>query len=440
MNPLIQLKTTIPVFLVVLVCFGLSLSSRAVSPPPDGGYPGANTAEGTGALFSRTTGTYNTAVGFYALRHNTSGSSNTAIGSGALNSNQDGGANTAMGSGALTSNLVGGNTAVGAQALNLNELGGLNTATGYFALALNVNGNQNTAIGGTALYANVSGNQNTATGFYALSGNETGSSNTADGTAALFNCGGSKNTATGAQALQFNNEGSENTAVGNEALRNKQSGSNNIALGSLAGQQLNSGSNNIYIGALGAPSESDTIRIGKTQVQTTVYMQGIYGATVASGTGTEVFVDSSGHLGTVTSSARFKNEIQPMHKASEAILALKPVTFRYKREIDPDGVTQFGLVAEDVERVNPQLVVRDKEGKPYTVRYDAVNAMLLNEFLKEHRKVEQQEATIVQLKKDLQATAAHQRKQIEALTAGLQKVSAQVELGKPAPQTTLNNH
>src|SRR5207253_6947475 len=152
----------------------------------------------------------------------------------------------------------------------------------------------------------------------------------------------------------------------------------------------------------------------------------ISGATVAGGVG--VIIDTNGHLGTVVSSNRFKDSIKPMDKASEAILALKPVTFRYKHELDPDGIPQFGLVAEDVEKVNPDLVARDAQGKSYTVRYDAVNAMLLNEFLKEHRKNEEQQAII-----------EHQQKQIDALTAGLQKVSAQLELNKSAPQTVQNS-
>ena len=141
----------------------------------------------------------------------------------------------------------------------------------------------------------------------------------------------------------------------------------------------------------------------------------------------------------MTSSARFKDEIKAMDNVSEALFALKPVTFRYKKGIDPQGIPQLGLVAEEVEAVNPDLVVRDKEGKPYSVRYDQVNAMLLNEFLKEHRRVEEQQMTITQLKQDFQSRIAHQQKQIEALTAGLQKVSAQLELNKPAPQTVVNN-
>jgi hypothetical protein len=156
--------------------------------------------------------------------------------------------------------------------------------------------------------------------------------------------------------------------------------------------------------------------------------------------GVGVVVGTNGKLGTVVSSEKFKEAIKPMNKTSEAIFSLKPVTFRYKKELDPDVIPQFGLVAEEVEKVNPALVARDAEGKPYTVRYEAVNAMLLNEFLKAHRKVEEQEATIVQLKKDFQATATRQQKQIEALTVGLQKVSAQVEMSRPAPQTVVDSH
>jgi uncharacterized coiled-coil protein SlyX len=218
-------------------------------------------------------------------------------------------------------------------------------------------------------------------------------------------------------------------------------------LGSNAGVHLTTGSNNIDIGALGAPGESNTIRIGKVGVQKLAYMQGISGATVALGV--TVIVGTNGHLGTVTSSARFKEAIKPMDKASEAILALKPMTFRYKKELDPQGIPQFGLVAEQVEKVNSDLVARDEKGHVYTVRYEAVNAMLLNEFLKEHRKVEEQgcklqgqEATISQLK----STVAQQQKGMEALAASLkeqaaqvQKVSAQLELSKPAPQMLADN-
>ena len=192
----------------------------------------------------------------------------------------------------------------------------------------------------------------------------------------------------GALALLYNLEGSANTATGAAALSNT-TGSNNVALGSGAGLSATSGSGNVYIGAgmQGVAGESDAC-----------YIRSIFSRTSASGI--PVLINSSNKLGTTTSSKRFKEDIKPMDRASEAILALKPVTLRYKKEIDPAGTSQFGLVAEEVEKVNPDLVVRDKEGRPYSVRYDQVNAMLLNEFLKEHRKVEEQEATIAQQKRD----------------------------------------
>ena len=219
--------------------------------------------------------------------------------------------------------------------------------------------------------------------------------------------------------------GSANTVIGDTALVNND-GSNNIAVGFQAGINLTTGSNNIDIGNSGVAGESRRIRIGTAGAQTATFIAGILAGTVPGGVG--VIVGNNGRLGTVVSSARFKEAIKPMDKASEAILALKPVTFHYKQEIDRDAIPQFGLVAEEVEKVNPDLVARDDKGKVYTVRYDAVNAMLLNEFLKEHRKNEQQEAII-----------ARQQKQIEALTEGLQKVSAQLEASKPAPRIVRNN-
>ena len=213
-------------------------------------------------------------------------------------------------------------------------------------------------------------------------------------------------------------------------------GSSNIALGATAGSNLTTGSNNIDIGALGVAGEANTIRIGKSGTQKKTFIAGIRGVTVASGVG--VIVGTTGQLGTVVSSARFKEAIKPMDKASEAILALKPVTFRYKQELDPDGIPQFGLVAEQVEKVNPDLVVRDEDGKVMTVRYEAVNAMLLNEFLKEHRNVAEQQKQGCNSSSELKTTVAQQQKQIEALTATVQKVSDQVALSKPAPQLVAN--
>jgi hypothetical protein len=234
-------------------------------------------------------------------------------------------------------------------------------------------------------------------------------------------------------ALLADTTGNFNTANGINALYFNTTGSSNIAIGYQAGANLTTGNNNIDIGNEGVPDEANKIRIGKVGTQNGTFIAGIHGVTVASAVG--VVIDVNGHLGTVASSARFKDQIKPMDKVSEAILALKPVTFRYKQELDPDGIPQFGLIAEQVEKINPDLVAHDNQGKVYTVRYDAVNAMLLNEFLKEHRQVQEQKATIAQLKQDF----TEQQKQIEALTAGLQKVSAQVEMSRPAPQTVAND-
>src|SRR5262249_9883075 len=217
--------------------------------------------------------------------------------------------------------------------------------------------------------------------------------------------------------LFFNTTGAHNTANGFQTLVNNTTGNDNVALGFLAGNNQTTGSNNVYIGSniLGVAGENNTC-----------YIASIFGQTSADGI--PVLINEFNKLGTATSSARFKRDIHDMDKASEALFALRPVAFRYKEDIDPDGISQLGLVAEDVEKVNPDLVVRDKEGKAYSVRYDQVNAMLLNEFLKEHKTVQEQGATITELKK-----------QIAVLTAGLQKMSAQLEVSKSAPQTVVNN-
>ncbi len=393
MQPLIQFKRTALLLLIpfALGLFGFSSRVQAVSPSPDGCYPNFTTAEGCDALNVLTTGEANTGLGWRALFSDTTGNFNTAVGAGALvlNTGED-------------------NTAVGAAAGLLNTTGLGNVAVGAGALVDNDSGSFNTAIGSAALNSNTTANDNTAVGSGALAVNAIGTGNTGIGRQALLSTTGNGNTALGAFALQ-----------------NVETGGDNIALGNGAGQGLITGDNNIYIGSnVSSSTESNNIRIGTQGTQMATFIAGISGATVS---GTAVVVNGFGQLGVASSSKRFKNEIKPMDKTSEAIFALKPVTFRYKKEIDPAGVSQFGLVAEDVARVNQDLVVRDKEGKPYTVRYDQVNAMLLNEFLKEHRKVEK-----------LEANAVRQEKQIEALTAGLQKVSAEVELTKTAPQTVLN--
>jgi hypothetical protein len=375
---------------LVFACFALSQSAQGVVPAPDGGYPGQNTAEGQNALKNLTTGSGNTAVGWFSLKSLATGSFNTGVGAGTL---------------AL--NTADNNTATGAAALFLNTTGDGNTANGVAALLSNSTGPANTANGVQALFSNTIGGNNTANGYQAL----------------LRNTTGFQNTALGVSALLYNTTGATNTAIGEGALVFSSTGNNNTALGFNAGSNVSAASNVICIGAA----------VAGLDVSNTCYIGNIFGVTSTGGAG--VFVDGDGKLGTATSSQRFKQEIKPMGNASDALFALKPVAFRYKKDIDPKGTPQLGLVAEDVEKVNPDLVVRDKEGKPYSVRYDQVNAMLLNEFLKEHRKNEQQESKI----EEQETKVARQEKQIEALTAGLQKVSAQLELNKPAPRTVLND-
>ena len=449
-------KTLIKIPILVLACFGFLPKVQAVSPPPDGGYPGANTAEGDGALLGVTTGAFNTAAGFLALGGNTTGSFNTALGAGTLLVNQVG-SNTAIGAGALLSNTIGfGNTANGAFALFSNTTGLTNVANGYQALLSNTTGGRNTAIGTGALLSNTIGTENTATGLGALATNATGVANTANGVNALVaNATGSGNIdavygtvvelrakadrpltkawisyrpqptgahiATCLAPLGATDIGNAMTALGANALAFNTAGHGNTALGDGAGSSVTTASNVICLGSLGA------------NVTNSCFIGNIRGITTANNNAIPVLVDSAGQLGTLSSSLRYKTDIKPMDKASESILALKPVSFRYK--VHNDTTPQYGLIAEQVAEVDPNLVVRDKNGEIYTVRYDAVNAMLLNEFLKEHQalveethKVEQQGAMI-----------ARQQEQIDALTAGLHKVSAQLELSKSTPQTVLNS-
>jgi len=437
---------------LVFACFTLSPTAHAVSPAPDGGYPGGNTAEGQNALFSLTSGGFNTAVGFFSLRSNATGQFNTATGAGTLlasTANE----NTATGAAALLSNTTGsGNTANGAFALFSNTAGGFNTASGDSALFSNTNGAQNTATGFSALTSNTGGLRNTGNGAYALANNTTGNDNTAHGMFTLFSNTGDENTATGSQALFSNTSGNDNvangfqalssntesnntavgasalfanttgfqnTATGFQALRNNTEGLGNTAIGASAGINV-TGSGNICIGVnvTGDPGASDT-----------TWIRNVYDS-VASGRA--VYVDSDNKVGTLASSRRYKEEIKPIKQASEVLYRLKPVSFRYKKEIDRSRALSFGLIAEEVANVDPDLVTPDRNGKPETVRYEAVNAMLLNEFLKEHLKVES-------LKNDFQATVAQQQKEIVALTATvkeqasqIQKVSAQLAAASPS--------
>jgi hypothetical protein len=403
------MKTTIQLFLALLCLAFAGAKLQAVNPPPDGGYPNFATAEGDKALFNLSTGSGNTGVGWRSLSLDSTANFNTGIGAGALALN-NANSNTAVGAAALLLNGSGTeNVAVGAEALLFNNGGNFNNAVGGFALFNNSDGIGNNGFGDSALGANVSGSYNTAIGHNALNndaGNDMGI--------------GDDNTAVGAFALLSNNSGSSNTALGNETLGNCTTGNSNVAIGDRAGGAVVSGSNIICVGA----------QVAGADVSDTTWIANVYGVTTQSGTTAPVVVSDTGQLGTVASSERFKKDIATMNKASEAILSLRPVTFHYKT--DTKDTPQFGLIAEEVAKVNPTLVLPDKEGKPYSVRYDAVNVMLLNEFLKEHSKVEQQ-------RRDFEAALAQQQKQIDALTAALQKVSAQLELNKSAPQTVLNS-
>jgi len=367
----------INIVLSVLIIFTVCQMARAVTPAPDGGYPGGNTAEGQQALLSLTTGTYNTAVGWFSLRSNTEGQFNTAIGAGALFANvgdqiEHGTENTAIGAGALLNNATG---------LD-------NTANGAFALFANTNGSGNTATGVAALQRNTTGGGNTAIGQAALNENTTGSFNTAVGTAALLLASGDSNTVVGAGA----------------------------------GGNIGNANNVICIGqGVTGADVNDSCYIGNIWNQ--------------PGGSQAVYVNSDGKLGALVSSRRFKDEIKPIEQGSEIIYGLRPVSFRYKPEIEPTRPRAFGLIAEDVEKVSPDLVTRGSDGKVNSVRYDAVNAMLLNEFLKAHKTIQDQNATIVELKSELASVIATVKEQ----TAQIQKVNARIDASKPRLKVALND-
>jgi hypothetical protein len=388
MKTLIRFKKNTATLLSSLagICFGLAPMAHAAGPDTEGAITGSNNGEGVGVLVSRTTGIWNTGTGFETLNHLTAG-------------------------------------------------------------------NQNTATGLRSLFSNISGGYNTATGVYSLYTNTTGFFNSATGAYSLANSAdGNNNTANGYSALYSNTTGADNTAIGFGALYRNMTANGNTALGFQAGLNQTTGGNNIYIGDVGFDGEFDVIAIGSIpagDAYQVTYIGGIFGTTTFN-PAIPVVIADNGQLGTMSSSRRFKKDIKSMDKASEAILALNPVTFHYKS--GAGDTLQFGLIAEEVAAVNPDLVVRDGDGEIYTVRYDAVNAMLLNEFLKEHKTVEaqngrihEQETTITQLKKEFQTAVAQQQKDIQTLTAQLkeqaaqiQKVSAQLETSKPASKVVVN--
>jgi hypothetical protein len=362
------MKSTIQIILVAMALLSVEVAGTkmyAIVPPPGGGYPGGNTAAGQQAFLFLTSGQYNTAVGFLSQAGNATASFNTAVGAGALLSN----------------------TAEG------------NTATGAGALLKNTTGIENTAIGESALFSSTDGDRNTAVGADAL----------------VNNTGGAFNVAAGFNALGDNTTGTSNVGLGPQALAGNMVGSNNTAVGALAG--INSTADgNVYVGAgmIGVAGESNH-----------TYVRNIKDTSVSGGNSDTVTLDlTTGLLGHLSSSGRYKENVKPMGNASDLLYRLKPVTFRYKKDVDRTQSSTFGLIAEQVAEVNPGLVACNADGQPEGVHYEQVNAMLLNEFLKEHQ-------TVVELKKEIAALTAMVKKQ----ATQLQKVSARLETSKPASQS-----
>ena len=409
-----------------------------------------NTASGAFALYLNTTGNYNTASGYSALSNNTTGAANTASGHEALRNNTTGWANTVSGYRALYSNTTGAaNTASGATALFSNTTGSSNTASGVGALYYNTTGSYNTASGGDALYSNTTGSYNTASGYYALKSNTTGYGNTASGYGALYknttggsntslgrntlyyNTTGHSNTASGYYALNKNTTGVQNTAFGRDALKNSTTGSNNLGLGMGAGSLLTSGGGNIYLGHPGTATESNTLRLGNTQ--TRAFVAGVKGKAV---TGSAVYITSNGQLGVQVSSARYKQDIAPLGQLSEPLHQLRPVAFHYKQ--DPQGPLQYGLLAEEVAMVYPELVTRDTQGEVEGVRYEALIPLLLNEVQLQRRQLSQQAEqfdTVLQQLAELRAQNESLRAAVGRLQEGerAQAATQVVAVAQPLP-------
>jgi hypothetical protein len=396
--------TIFTTILSVAACFGFAFGAPGPETPDPIGPVNSNTEDGFRAL-ENSPNAFNSAFGWFSLFNNTSAFFSTGLGAGTLFSN-DGADNTAVGAAAMFFNTTGtDNTAVGINALRDNDSGGNDNAVGAFALFNNFDGFFNNAHGNTALLNNVSGSQNNAFGDRALR-DSTGSFNTAMGDDALL-------TATG----------DDNTAFGNDAGNTITTGFNDICIGSGAGSGIVDGN---AIIAIGSAATGIFANFGPT-----TFIGGINEPTGDPGSTVAVLIDSNNNLGTSASSGRFKHDIKPMEKASEALLALKPVSFKYNYDVK--GSTQYGLIAEDVAQVNPHLVLY-RDGEPYTVKYDQINVMLLNEFLKEHKKVEKQQASISHLKSEMQTMVA----QLKEQAAQIQKVSARLEVNKPAAKVVVN--
>jgi len=344
-------------------------------------------------IWAPNNGSGNFSAGLWALPATTTGTQNTAVGDGASQVNTTGYDNTAIGNTALAANTTGyTNTAIGAGALAANTIGSSNTAIGQAALYLNTIGFNNTAVGNAPLRANTEGSYNTAIGVFPLISNTTGTDNTALGN----------------QPLLDNTTGSHNIGIGFGALSANTTGSNNIAIGYEAGFGLtNATGNNIDIGNQGALTDSGTIRIGTpfspncTTCQTSAFIAGIYGTSTGL-PGVTVVVDSNGNLGTISSSRRYKEDIQDMGDATNGLMHLRPVSFRYKKAFD-DGSkpVQYGLIAEEVADVYPDLVARSADGQIETVKYQVLGSMLLNELQKQNTTIAAQKEQIRSLEERL---------------------------------------
>ncbi len=418
------------------LCLPLAIALTAIPAKADNVCPGTgsgNTCYGFQALFFNTTGQQNTANGYQSLFYNTTGSYNTAIGFGELLKNTTGSYNSAIGYGALFSNTS----------------GSYNTANGHNGLTNNTTGSYNTANGDQALNGNTTGYFNTANGYAALFNNTSGYYNTANGDQALFyNSIGSYNTAYGANSLANNTAGFYNTAHGNQAL-NFSTGNNNIGLGHQAGYNLTTGSNNVDIANQGVAGESGVIRIGTSGTQTSTFIAGINGVTASGGIGVQVFINSNGQLGTLTSSRRFKRDINNLGSLSDRLLKLRPVSFRYKQATEQgEHPLQYGLIAEEVAKVFPELVQYDKEGKPFTVYYHLLTPLMLSELQHEHAKNQQQQAELVSektqlaslrsdnqlLRQQLTTLQAQQEQMLKAVSTRLNELERAVQVNGKAPQ------
>jgi len=401
------------IFGAILSAIAILQETQAVSPSPDGCYPNFTTAEGCNALKFLTSGVGNTGLGAFALYRNS-----------------DAGFNTGVGAAALALNIADSNTAVGATALFLNTTGDTNTAVGRNALTNNQISSDNNAVGAFALFNNDS------------SGMGLANFNNAHGRNALFNnVDGDENDAFGDDAMEENTTGSQNTAMGDDALDGNTIGSGNVAVGKEAGNSIVDGNDNVVLGhnaGIGLMHASRNIAIG-TEVagpfadfDDTCFIGSIFGEIVSDpGSQAAVFVDQFNVVGVFNSSQKYKHDIQPMDKASETLYRLKPVTFKFNS--DWKGTTQYGLIAEEVADVDPQLVSR-RDGEIMSVHYEQINSMLLNEFLKEHKKVEEQQASISQLKREMQTMLA----QLKEQAAQIQKVSAQLKMSEPAAKVVVN--